>query len=551
MKSALKIVLLLLLPSLAHAQEISDFLKDRRKEADSLLIALNHTLNDSLRIEICIQLAYYFNEVERDSSFYYSNQALLLAQKLGNKLKEVQAYESSGNTLNQLGNYPKSLVYVLNGIKIVEALETKKGSQQEIYATFFLSLLHSNLASLYLNTGHYDLAIAHSKEAVRIGEMPDKIKHAAGFGYHELGRIYRRMNRLDSSIIFQQRAMFYFKQDDFVKYNGSCLLEIGLAYNTKGEKLIAKRYFNESILSNYKESSLAAIADAYLALATILKDEGGIDSSRMYAIKGLAIANATRNLNAQADGYTILSAIYKIQNNIDSAYYFQSLAIVQKDSINNVEKTKQFETIGFEEQLRMQELDIEKTAIQNKIRTYSLLSGLGVFSIFAFILYRNNKKKQQANQVLENTLSSLKSTQSQLIQSEKMASLGELTAGIAHEIQNPLNFVNNFSEVSSELVDEMNTEIEKGNLKDAKEIGNDLKQNLEKINHHGKRAADIVKGMLQHSRSSGVKEPTDINALADEYLRLAYHGLRAKDKDFNATMKTDFDEAIGSINVVP
>ena len=152
----------------------------------------------------------------------------------------------------------------------------------------------------------------------------------------------------------------------------------------------------------------------------------------------------------------------------------------------------------------------------------------------------------------EEALVELKATQSQLIQSEKMASLGELTAGIAHEIQNPLNFVNNFSEVSTELVDEMNEEIDKGNLQDAKEIANDLKQNLEKINHHGKRAGDIVKGMLQHSRSSsGQKEPTDINALADEYLRLAYHGLRAKDKSFNATMKTDFDTSIGNIDLIP
>ncbi len=152
----------------------------------------------------------------------------------------------------------------------------------------------------------------------------------------------------------------------------------------------------------------------------------------------------------------------------------------------------------------------------------------------------------------EEALTELKATQSQLFHSEKMASLGELTAGIAHEIQNPLNFVNNFSEVSTELVDEMNEELEKGNTQDAKQIAVDLKQNLEKINHHGRRAGDIVKGMLQHSRSSSSqKEPTDINALADEYLRLAYHGLRAKDKSFNATMKTDFDESIGQINVVP
>jgi two-component system NtrC family sensor kinase len=155
-------------------------------------------------------------------------------------------------------------------------------------------------------------------------------------------------------------------------------------------------------------------------------------------------------------------------------------------------------------------------------------------------------------EALEQTVNELKATQAQLIQSEKMASLGELTAGIAHEIQNPLNFVNNFSEVSTELINEMVEEVDKGNVNEVKAIANDLVQNLEKINHHGKRADAIVKGMLQHSRSStGQKEPTDINVLADEYLRLAYHGLRAKDKSFNATLKTDFDESIGNINVIP
>ncbi len=150
----------------------------------------------------------------------------------------------------------------------------------------------------------------------------------------------------------------------------------------------------------------------------------------------------------------------------------------------------------------------------------------------------------------------MRATQSQLIQSEKMASLGELTAGIAHEIQNPLNFVNNFSEINKELIDELKSEKSKVKTerdeKIEEELLNDIEHNLEKINHHGKRADAIVKGMLQHSRaSSGNKEPTDINALCDEYLRLSYHGLRAKDKTFNATIKTDFDETIGKINIIP
>src|SRR6188768_3332094 len=167
-------------------------------------------------------------------------------------------------------------------------------------------------------------------------------------------------------------------------------------------------------------------------------------------------------------------------------------------------------------------------------------------------LEQKRKAIEETNAALTKSLDELKAAQAQLIQSEKMESLGELTAGIAHEIQNPLNFVNNFSEVSTELVDEMNEEIAKGNLEDAKQIAQDLKKNLEKINHHGKRAGDIVKGMLQHSRtSSGQKELTDINALADEYLRLAYHGLRAKDKTFNAKFETQFDNNIDRINIIP
>ena len=170
----------------------------------------------------------------------------------------------------------------------------------------------------------------------------------------------------------------------------------------------------------------------------------------------------------------------------------------------------------------------------------------------AYARYEDFNKLEATKKQVDATLNELQATQKQLIQSEKMASLGELTAGIAHEIQNPLNFVNNFSEVSSELISEMVEEVDKGNYEEVKAIADDVKQNLDKINHHGKRAGDIVKGMLQHSRSSsGVKEPTDINALADEYLRLAYHGLRAKDKSFNATMKTEFDESIGKINIVP
>ena len=189
---------------------------------------------------------------------------------------------------------------------------------------------------------------------------------------------------------------------------------------------------------------------------------------------------------------------------------------------------------------------------------FLLITGL----IYGFVQYRsrwlkreNRLLEERVNQrtaQLKKTIEELETTQSQLIQSEKMASLGELTAGIAHEIQNPMNFINNFSEVSHELLDEMMEEIDKGDMEEAREISNDIKQNLEKISHHGHRASSIVRGMLEHSRnSSGQKEEIAINVLADEYLRLAYHGLRAKDKSFNAKFETDFDESIGKIEIIP
>jgi hypothetical protein len=276
------------------------------------------------------------------------------------------------------------------------------------------------------------------------------------------------------------------------------------------------------------------------------------DSCIRYAEMSLTYAQEAKFYKSIIDPGMLLSEIYTGKEDSKAVQYYK-ITLAAKDSLFSSANIYALENItDFDEKERQYEIETAQTAYKNQIRQYGLLAGLGVILLIAFILYRNNRQKQKANSVLENTLTTLKSTQAQLIQSEKLASLGELTAGIAHEIQNPLNFVNNFAEVSAEMLVEMDAELDKGDLTEAKAISADLQQNLNKINHHGQRASSIVKGMLEHSRAStGVKEPTDLNALADEFLRLAYHGLRAKDNSFNATMETHFDPDLPKIEVIP
>jgi len=556
MKIFIKLSVLLLLPV---------FVLSQSQRLDSLHIALSKAANDSIRMETYQKLHWYYQEVNRDSALFYNDKALPIAKQLKLRLHEADILDGKAYVLMHLGNYPTSLETFLLALKIAKDPSTEndnynlfrrnKRETPRIFRLKVLSSIHHDMGHLYGRTGNTNKQILNYRETESISESIRDTWQLALVNMN-LGWAYSTLDKIDSAIFFVQKSLAFWSKLPFEqrKYEGLTLNELGDYYQRQGKSGLAMDALIKSVRVNKEQNNLAFLGDSYISLGRLHKIINQPDTGLSYARKALETFVAVGNPYGREKAYRLLSVLYDVQNQNDSAFAYLKLSTLLKDSLYFVEQKnlQAFQNVGFDEQLRLEELEKEKIQTQNRIRTYAMLAGLSVFLILGLLLYRNNRQKQKANKVLEITLTNLKSTQSQLIQSEKMASLGELTAGIAHEIQNPLNFVNNFSEVNRELLVELKDEIKKGNLDEVNTIADDVISNEEKINHHGKRADAIVKGMLQHSRSSsGVKEPTDINALADEYLRLAYHGLRAKDKSFNATMKTDFDESIGKINIIP
>ncbi|MEP7374745.1 MAG: ATP-binding protein [Chitinophagaceae bacterium] len=521
--------------------------------ADSFRKELEKNNDDNIRFKYNNLMYYRYAWTNPDSAIPYVQQNILIGRRL--KSDSVLSFSlcQYGLLFQFKGNFPQALHYSFEALKVAE-----KTKQFVLIGLAYFTLTEAYLAQddyiralFYATRGKsvFDKHFAFSLASVQKSDTLETYKNILS----KLAVAYEKNVQLDSALKYIQIT----EQLDKVLKNGKMIWDhvpfvYGNIYFRKGEYRKAIRYYRWGMeLGTRGNYNIGIMNNAY-GLANAFKKINSPDSGIFYANKVMEVSRYAKYPQVQLEALTLLADVYKGKDNTDSTAKYFELALAMKDSLFNRGKVLQMQNQTFNEQVRQQELQEAEQKRLYQYRMYAMVAGLGVLAIIALLLYRTNQHKQKANLKIEKAYEELKSTQAQLIQSAKMASLGELTAGIAHEIQNPLNFVNNFSEVNKELIDEMEQEMGKGNLDDAKAIAKNIKGNEEKIIHHGKRAEAIVKGMLQHSQTSnGQKELTDINKLADEYLRLSSHGLRAKDNSFNATMNTDFDDSIGKINIVP
>jgi len=529
---------------------------------DSLRKKIEASRADTNQVLMLGYLSTYYNHNHLDSGIYYVQRMIRLSQHLNYPYGEAWGLSILATSADRTGDFTKSFKIALSCLHFSDKLTYGK---YEMYTRAYTQMGvvnflagHNKEARSFLHDALYYARKNYSDEASYyqiFAHMGNACRRQA---LNDTNRI-ERQNLLDSALYYINKsyALSYSSDDFFFQpYVRNCEGEINEAL---GKPEVAKAFYRDAIFQGIRVNHLFQLSYSYSQMSNLFNKSGDMDSSIYFAKKSLDLSQKFFYGGFIPLAAQHLSVAFENIHKPDSALKYLKIMMNVKEKVMDQTKQQQFQLLDFEEQQRQEKAEVAEQQYRVKVRTFVLIGGLIVLSLLLTLLFRNNRNKQKSNTQLlakttelEEAMHHLRETQAQLIQSGKMASLGELTAGIAHEIQNPLNFVNNFSDVNTELIDEMKKELTNGNNQQAMELADDIKENEQKINHHGKRAGDIVKGMLQHSRvSTGVKEPTDINALADEYLRLTYQGLRAKDKDFNAEMKTDFDNSIGKINIIP
>ncbi|NEU09758.1 tetratricopeptide repeat protein [Flavihumibacter sp. R14] len=541
---------------------ISTVFAQEQKIADSLaLIYQQKSLTDSAKLDLLGNLS--FNEL-RDSKkgLMYAEELIRLAKQNGDSKYLRTGYFLKGNKKRSLGRLDEALEAYFKSAEI--ARESRHlNAEGESYGA---------IADIYSIGNNHSNAITYYDKAINILRKTNDSISLASYLLNA-GDELRKTGKYRSSLKYTQEAKLIFDTVNYRSGQAYSLGNMGMVYANMGRHDRAEQYMNEGIRILEQMQDYHPICDYLISMADVYLNKGDYPAALSYASRSLHLAEQY-GLNDQIGSASFkLSELYEKTGNREEALNYYKKHIAYRDSVNNLNSVKKMADLRTDYEVSQKQAEVNMLNRQKRNERYLTVSLgiiLGLSIIILSILIRNNQNKQKAYKILnlqkqetdaqkakaEEALSELQLTQKQLIQAAKMASLGELTAGIAHEIQNPLNFVNNFAEVTVELLGELRegvmNKLTAPDKAEADDIINNLADNLKKIGNHGKRADSIIKGMLQHSRSgTGKKELTDINALANEYLRLSYHGLRAKDNNFDASYTTEFDQNIGKVEILP
>ena len=518
---------------------------------DSLHEALRTASTDTGRALTLCLIAQYHEFVGKDSNAYYVQRADDLSQKINFPLGRFLAHRSLFYAAIFRSDYPKALQIAYDNLKYGEGMDRHRLYYMALtqHSIFLANRLMGDTIQWNLHARLYDsLWTASGYEDSDIG-----------FGYNDRSNAFLKTDP-QKYIMMRKRAFELARNSQHGRaYIGLIAAAMAEGYLNIHQDSLARLYYQEGIKYSEYYNNTYFLARLNLNLAEFFEKRNP-DSSLYFARRAIEYCKTYEFGDYAARASKILAGIFKTRHQSDSTLKYMEAMIAAKDSIFSQNKLREFSKQVADYELMQREKEQEKERYQARVRLYASVASLAVFLVLSVILYRNNRRKQRANKLLseqkariESTLQELRTTQSQLVQSEKMASLGELTAGIAHEIQNPLNFVNNFSELNAELISEMQEEINSGHFDEVKNIAMGIAANEQKIIQHGQRADNIVKGMLEHSGARSIdKESTDVNALAEEWFRLAYQGFQSKNKDlppgqagFQVELVTDFDRTIG------
>jgi len=541
---------------------ISNIFSQEQRIADSLArIYDQNSLKDTARFELLLNLS--FNEVKNlKLGLKYAEELISLSQQSNNDRYLRAGYFLKGTKERLLGNLDEALDAFFKSAALAKRAN-KPVSEADSYTA--IADIYS-VANNYVNAENY-----YNKAISALRRSNDSISLASALS--NAGDALRKIKKYDSSLLYLNESKLIFDEKNYLIGKAYSLGNIGMVNAALGNDKLAEKNINEAIQILEETQDYYPICDYILSMSDIYSDKSDVQKALMYATRSLQLAKQYE-LKEQIAGASLkLSNLYEQFGDIKQSFYHYKNYVLFRDSLNNINSVAKMADLRTAYEVSQKQIEVNLLNQQKKNQrnlVISLVVILFLAVVILFIALRNNRNKQTAYKILneqklktdeqrmkaEEALNELQITQKQLIHSEKMASLGEFTSGLSHEIQNPLNFVNNFSDVSSELLTDLSEKIlnilpdqEKNEVK---ETVSDLTENLKKISYHGKRAESIVKSMLQHSRMSAKKsEFTDINLLADECLRLSYRALQSKNNDLQISIETSLDPGMEKILIVP